>query len=92
MDQGQWVNGMLNMARISVETGLRSMDTFQKQAEKAIELTVNNTDLVQDESRKALSGWMDNVKKSHQVYVDAIEEGLSNLEKHFSRDTPMKKK
>jgi len=87
-DQGQWITGMLSMARISFETTMRSMDILPQQAEKALELSMSNTKMLQDETRKAFANWLENVNKARQIYVDAVENGLVNLE---SQMTPTQK-
>jgi len=74
---------MLQIVRVSLETGMRSMDIFQQQAEKAVEFTLNSTNLGQSETQKSLKAWMDNVKKARDMYAQAIEEGLKNLENQF---------
>ncbi len=86
MDQGNWLAEMVKIARVSLETGMRSMDIFQQQAEKAIEFTLNSSNLSQDETKKAIHMWMENIKKARQMYADSIEEGIKNLENQFNKD------
>jgi hypothetical protein len=84
MDQINWTNSMIAMARQSLETGIRNMDIFQSQAEEAIELGMKNADKTQDATRKAMEMWSENMDKARKAYIGAIEEGLSFLEKQFS--------
>ncbi|MCP4600990.1 MAG: hypothetical protein GY847_10775 [Proteobacteria bacterium] len=86
--QNKLMNDMLNMARSSFDAGANVMDTFEKQAEKAIDLSVSNTDLAQEETRKAFDGWLDNTKKARKIYTDSIEECFTTLEQQFSSKTP----
>ena len=83
MDQGKWLSDMLQIVRVSLETGMRSMDIFQEQAEKAVEFTLNSANLGQSETHKSLKTWLENVRKARKMYADAIEEGLKNLEEQF---------
>ncbi len=91
-EQQKWIGDVLNLFRITFESGIRNMDTFQEQAEKALELTMSNSDVAQDEVRKSFDAWIDNVKKSRQVYTSAVEEGLANLEQQFSKKGKQKSK
>ncbi len=91
-DQGQWITGALSMARISFETTMRSMDILPQQAEKVMELSMSNTKMVQEETRKAFAGWLDNINNARQVYVDAIEEGMINLESQAKPKSTQKSK
>jgi len=75
---------MMGIARVSLETGLRSMDIFQQQAEKAIEFTMNNANLVQDETRSVISEWMKNMQKARKMYEDTLQQGLKDLEEQVS--------
>jgi len=75
---------MMGIARVSLETGLRSMDIFQQQAEKAIEFTMNNANLVQDETRSVISEWMKNMQKARKMYEDTLQQGLKELEEQVS--------
>ena len=75
---------MMGIARVSLETGLRSMDIFQQQAEKAIEFTMNNANQVQDETRSLISDWMKNMQKARKTYEDTLQQGLKDLEEQVS--------
>ena len=75
---------MMGIARVSLETGLRSMDIFQQQAEKAIEFTMNNANLVQDETRSVISEWMKNMQNARKMYEDTLQQGLKDLEEQVS--------
>jgi len=90
-DQTQWISGVLSLARIAFDTTMRSMDIVPQQAEKALELAMSNTHLVQDETRKAFATWLENVSNARKVYINAVEEGLANLERQFSKDAAGKK-
>ncbi len=83
MNQTKWMSDMLAIARVSFETGMRSMNLFQEQAEKAIDFAIGNTAMLQEESKKAVASWMENVRKSRELYAKSIEEGLENIEKQF---------
>jgi len=82
-NQGKWMSEMLAISRNLLDTGLKSMGLFQEQAEKAMDFAIGNTNMMQEESKKAVRMWMENVKKARTMYTDAIEEGFSNLEKQF---------
>lgn len=85
-DQTQWIGGVLSLARIAFDTTMRSMDIVPQQAEKALELAMNNTQMVQEETRKAFASWIENVNNARKVYINAVEEGLTNLERQFSQE------
>lgn len=82
--QNQWIQEMIKMARVSLEAGVKNMDAFQAQAEKAMAIAMENAATAQDEARKALDAWMENVNRARKIYTDTIEEGLSSLEKKVS--------
>lgn len=78
-NQQQWMKDVLSLARLSFETGVKSMDTFHEQIEKALQMTMDLT-AVPEEGRKAVSGWLENMKKGRKMYTDAVDEGLKKLE------------
>lgn len=44
---------------------------------------MNNANIIQDESRKALNSWTENVKRIRKAFCDTMEEGIDVLEKQF---------
>ncbi|MDJ0762596.1 MAG: hypothetical protein QNJ97_06360 [Myxococcota bacterium] len=85
-DQSQWVQDMIRIARSSFEMGIQSMDMAQAQAQKNIEVMMANAGTQQDVTKSSLESWFDSVNKARKLYLDTIEEGLSNLEQQFSSD------
>ncbi len=92
MDQTKWMSGVLNLTRTSFEAGMQTMDIFPEQAEKAMELAMNGTNVAQSETRKLFTNWVGNLQKVRKMYVDVFEEGLGNLEQQFSAKTSAKSK
>ncbi|MDJ0763604.1 MAG: hypothetical protein QNJ97_11520 [Myxococcota bacterium] len=84
-DQQQLIQNMLSMARVSFDTGVQAMDTFQAQAEKTISFAIDSMNTVQVETRKSFDTWMTSVKKAREAYMKAVEDGLDNLEQQVSR-------
>ena len=76
----------MGIARVSLETGMRSMDLFQQQAEKAAEFAMNNANVVQDETRKAVNEWMKSLQNARKMYEDTLEQGLKNLEEQINKN------
>lgn len=79
-NQDKWMKNVLGMAKASFESSVRTMDTFQHQAEKAIDLALNNVSIMQEEGKRELTTWVENVKNAQKVYNDAVQDGLNNLE------------
>jgi hypothetical protein len=91
-DQTQWAKALFELTRSSFEVGMRSMDVFPKQVEKAINLAMENAGIVQEETKKAFKAWLENVEKARSVYAKTIDEGLGTLEQQFStKDKPKSK-
>jgi hypothetical protein len=84
MDQNKWITDMLGMVRVAFNAGAQGMEAFQGQAKKTVEATMSNADNVQDEAKKALSMWLENVEEARKAYMNSIEEGLNSLEQQFS--------
>jgi hypothetical protein len=78
--QDNWVQNVLGIAKASFESSVRTMDTFQHQAEKAIDLALNNVSMLQEEGKRELTAWVENIKKAQKIYNDAVQDGLSKLE------------
>ncbi len=78
------MNNMMKMVKLSFETGIKSMDTFQAQAEKAMEQTMKGASVAQGEALKSYDSWVENVKAARKAYVDAIEQGVSSVEQHIN--------
>lgn len=90
--QEKWMSEMMNIARVSFETGMRSLEIFQNQAEKGIEFMMKNAGLMQDESQKAFQTWMESSRNARKMYTDAIEQGIDHLEHQFQKNAPEGKK
>ncbi len=80
VDQEKWMGNLLDMTRMSMNAGLQSMETMQTQTEKAIDLTMGNVGVVQQETTKAINNWLDQAKEARNVYINTVQEGLSTLE------------
>jgi anaerobic ribonucleoside-triphosphate reductase len=91
MDQTNWTNSVVAMARESLATGVKNMDIFQSQAEEAIEMGMKNANKMQEATRKAYETWSENMDKARKAYISAVEEGLSFLEQQFSIPKPQAK-
>lgn len=75
---------MLAMVRTAFNAGAQGMEAFQSQAKKTMEMTMGNADIAQDEAKKAVGAWLDNVEEARKAYIKSIEDGLSSLEQQFS--------
>jgi hypothetical protein len=84
MDQTNWTNSVIEMARQSLATGVKNMDIFQSQAKEAVELGMKNASKAQEATQKAFETWPENMDKARRAYIAAIEEGLSYLDQQFS--------
>jgi hypothetical protein len=87
-NQDKWIKNVLGMAKASFESSVRTMDTFQHQAEKAIDLALNNVSIIQEEGKRELNTWVENVKNAQKIYNDAVQDGLNNLENQLETIKP----
>jgi len=66
-----------------MDAGLQSMETIQAQAEKAIDLTMSNVGVVQQETTKAINNWLGQAKEARTAYINTLQDGLNTLEKQI---------
>ncbi len=83
MNQSQWMGAWVDWARSSFETGVKAMESFSAQTEKMMDLSMNNANLIQGESRKMMENWMTSYKDYQKMYVDTVQEGLKTLEQQY---------
>jgi len=79
IDQSKWQNTMTEMAKESFETGMRMMGMFHEQAEKAVQLAMDGTKTMQDDTRTAVDNWMNHMQRARKAYWDTVEEGMERL-------------
>ncbi len=91
MDQKKWMGTMLDITRASFEAGMRNMDTYPKQAEKAMNLAAENASIAQDETRKVFDTWRVTLNTARQAYTEIFNEGLTNLEQQFTNISAKRK-
>jgi polyhydroxyalkanoate synthesis regulator phasin len=91
IDQEKIMNNMMEIARVSMETGLENINILQRQAEKSIDLAINNTNILQEESRKGITNMMEGIKKSQEICREVVNDGVTNLSDLSGSVTPKKK-
>ncbi len=92
MNQQKWITDLMDITKMSIETGMRTMDVFQQQTQKAVELSTYNSTVIQTESQKAFQTWMNNINIAQKIYTDALEEGIQLWENLPIGTTNTKKK
>jgi polyhydroxyalkanoate synthesis regulator phasin len=75
---------VLNATRNSFETGMKTMETLSQQTKKVVDMTMNNANMVQEETKKLVENWYGSYKDMNKAYSDAMNEGLKTLEQQFS--------
>ncbi len=90
-DQERWINSMLDLAQLSFENGVRNMEIFQKQAEKAVDLTMNNIASLQTETQTGADSWMNDIKEVQKIYLNTINDGFANFGNQVAKVKPKAK-
>jgi hypothetical protein len=88
--QTQLIGSILGLARIAFDATTRGMDIAPQQVEKALEMAMNNSQMVQEETRKAVASWLANVQDARKVHFNTIDEGLANLERRYAKKSGKK--
>ena len=89
--QNPWLMNGLRMIRATFEAGKQSMDIFQQQIERNMDLLLSDSNFVNVETRQTIQNWMENVAKARKTYMDTVEEGLNTMEGLFSTEKTSKK-
>jgi hypothetical protein len=90
--QDKFMGSVMDMTRMSMETGMQSLENIQSQAERAIEMTISNMNVVQEETSKALNSWLDTAKQARKLYSSAIEEGMGTMQQTYASTKAPKSK
>ena len=80
--QDKWVENLVELSRQSAETGLKSLERLQDQADQVVEMTINNINVMQSETTKALQTMLDSAREARQLYNTTIEDGLRTIQEN----------
>lgn len=80
MTNEQLPREILKYWRSSWEMYLKTVKTMQEQADKMLELILEQSDVFRDEMKKSIRETAGNMKEVQSNYIQAIEQNLSKIE------------
>lgn len=86
-DSSQAVKQVIGLQKGVVTSWYDSVATVQDQAVSAMDLIMDQTGLVPEEGRKALSSWVNACQQERSRLKSYMDTGFSNLEKFISKQT-----
>jgi polyhydroxyalkanoate synthesis regulator phasin len=83
MEQNKLFTDLFSFMKTNYETALKTMEMVQEQAEKTLEIVVDQSATVQGEAKKAIKDWAANGKKLSEEYKKYSEDYLKKMENYF---------
>ncbi len=83
MEQNKLFTDLFSFMKTNYETTLKTMEMVQEQAEKTLDIVVDQSSTVQAEAKKTLKEWAANGKKLREDYKKYSEEYLKKMENYF---------
>ncbi len=81
--QEKAMGDMVTMTRKMFENGVRSMDFFQDQFMKNMDMTLNNMKTMQEGTREIISASLEQYNQLRRGYSELIDEGMSTIERQY---------
>ena len=82
-DMEKWTKNALDMARFSIETGVKNLDLVQEQTNKAVDFALTAASSLQKETESAYQEWKKATERARRIYTESIENGLEMISKMF---------
>lgn len=82
MEQQKFFNDLFGFMKTNYETALKTMEMAQDQAEKTLNIMVEQGAAIQGESQKAMKEWANYGKKIREEYKKYSEEYLKKMESY----------
>lgn len=83
MEQNKLFNDLFAFMKTSYETTLKSMEMMQGQAEKTLNIMLDQSVSVQGEGKKAVKDWIEYGKKIRDEYKKQSEDYMKKMESYF---------
>lgn len=91
MIQNAVVKQMIDFQKTSFQASFDTIARLQEQGEKNMEMFLNQAAWIPKEGKKAVSDWVDILKKGRDQFRQAIESNFSKMESNFGAADEKKK-
>jgi len=86
--QERAMGDVATMTRKMFENGVRSMDLFQDQFMKNMDMTLNNMKAMQERSREIIAASLEQYNLLRRSYSEIVDEGMSTIERQYGHGEP----
>jgi polyhydroxyalkanoate synthesis regulator phasin len=86
MDQKDLYKEMMRYMRYMYDLSMKSMQMMFDHADKVLEFIISQGGTQHEESRKYLSDWIGNAKKTRDDYIRMMNENFQKMENYFKSE------
>jgi hypothetical protein len=70
---------LMGMWKGSWETYVKTLKAAEEQGDRMLELMLQQSEALQEETKKVIKEWANNYKKMSKSYLDAVEQNISKF-------------
>jgi len=71
---------MLKVWKSGMEAYMKMTTSVQEQGDKLLDLMLQQSEVIEDESRKLMREWVSNAKEIQKGYMESLQENIKKIE------------